>query len=94
MPTQQISLSYGLGLLFNLYFFLLVLRIFLTWFPNIDWEQEPFGFIARVCDPVLNMFRGIIPPIGGVLDISPIIPMILLQIFAGLLIGLLRGMGL
>ena len=94
MPVQQFSISYALSLFFNFYFYLIIIRVFLTWLPNIDWEQEPFRFMARVCDPLLNIFRGIIPPIGGVLDISPVIALILLQIFAGLAIGLLRGMGL
>ena len=42
----------------------------------------------------LNIFRGIIPPIGGVLDISPILAIILLQIMQGLVVGLLSGIGL
>lgn len=80
--------------LFYFYYILLIIRIFLTWIPSIDWQQQPFTWIRSVTDPFLNIFRGIIPPIGGVLDISPVIAIILLQIMQGLIVGLLSGMGL
>lgn len=80
--------------LFYFYYILIILRIFLTWIPNIDWDNQPFKFIKAVCDPFLNIFRGIIPPIGGMLDISPIIAIILLQILQGIIVGLLFRLGL
>ncbi|MBO5738512.1 YggT family protein [bacterium] len=80
--------------LFSFYYILLILRIFLTWIPSINWEQQPFAWMRSVTDPFLNIFRGIIPPIGGVLDISPVIAIILLQIIQGLLVGLLSGLGI
>ena len=65
--------------LFYFYYLILTIRIFLTWIPNIDWDSQPFGFLRSITDPFLNIFRGIIPPIGGVLDISPIIAFFALQ---------------
>ena len=65
--------------LFYFYYLILIIRIFLTWIPNIDWDSQPFDFLRSVTDPFLNVFRGIIPPIGGMLDISPIIAFIALQ---------------
>ncbi len=65
--------------LFYFYYLLLIIRIFLTWIPNIDWNAQPFDFMRSLTDPFLNIFRGIIPPIGGMLDISPIIAFIALQ---------------
>ncbi len=79
--------------LFYFYYILLILRIFLTWIPSINWEQQPFAWIRSVTDPFLNIFRGIIPPIGGVLDISPILAIIILQIMQGLVVGALSGIG-
>lgn len=84
----------AINLLFYFYYILLILRIFLTWIPSIDWTQQPFAWIRSITDPFLNIFRGIIPPIGGMLDISPIIAIILLQILQGLVVGLLSGLGL
>ncbi len=84
----------AVSLLFYFYYILLIIRIFLTWIPSIDWNQQPFAWMRSVTDPFLNIFRGIIPPIGGALDISPIIAIVLLQIMQGLIVGLLSGMGL
>lgn len=83
-----------LNQIFYFYYILLIIRIFLTWIPSINWDQQPFTFIRSITDPFLNIFRGIIPPIGGVLDISPIIAIILLQLVQGLLVGMISGMGL
>lgn len=64
---------------FYFYYLLIIIRIFLSWLPNIDWDSQPFRFIYSIVDPFLNIFRGIIPPVG-MLDISPIVAIILLQI--------------
>ena len=87
-------LSEIVGLLFYFYYILIIIRIFLTWIRSINWYSQPFAWIASITDPFLNIFRGIIPPIGGVLDISPIIAIILLQLVQGLLVGMIAGMGL
>lgn len=79
--------------LFYFYYLLLIIRIFLSWIPSIDWDSQPFGFIRSIVEPFLNIFRGIIPPIG-MLDISPIVAIILLQILQGFIVGTLAGMGL
>lgn len=87
-------ISAAVNNLFYLYYLLLIIRIFLTWIPNIDWDSQPFAFMCSLTDPFLNLFRGIIPPVGGVLDISPIIAFFALQLlqiavnwlFAGLMI--------
>ena len=82
------------GLLFYFYYVLLIIRIFLTWIPSIDWQQQPYAWMRSITDPFLNIFRGIIPPIGGTLDISPILAFIVLNILQGLVVGLLDGIGL
>jgi YggT family protein len=62
----------------NIYTALLFIRILLSWFPNISWFDPPFSFLSQITDPYLNIFRNIIPPLGG-LDFSPILALILLQ---------------
>ncbi len=89
-----ISISRLVGQLFYFYYLLIIIRIFLSWIPSIDWEQQPFLWVRSVTDPFLNIFRGIIPPIGGMLDISPIVAILLLQILQGLICGFLSGLGL
>lgn len=87
-------LSRAVSNLFYIYYILLIVRIFLTWIPNIDWESQPQKWIRSISDPFLNIFRGIIPPIGGALDISPIFAIILLQILQGIICGFLQRLGL
>jgi hypothetical protein len=41
------------------------------------------GWRSTIVDPYLNLFRGIIPPIGGTLDLSPILAFVVLNVFTG-----------
>lgn len=36
---------------------------------------------STLCDPYLNIFRGVIPPLGGTLDLSPILAFLVLNAF-------------
>jgi YggT family protein len=67
-----------------IYSVLLIIRIILTWFPTIDWYSQPFATLSQLTDPYLNLFRSIIPPLGG-LDFSPILAIILLRIVSTIL---------
>ena len=67
----MIGIVHGVNNIFNLYFFLIILRIFLTWIPNVQWENQPWKTIREITDIYLNLFRRIIPPFNG-LDFSPI----------------------
>ena len=65
-----------LGLL-GAYLAIIVVRLLLTWFPNIDWMQRIVGFLSPITDPYLNLFR-FVPPVGG-LDLSPMLAILALQ---------------
>lgn len=62
----------------SIYSLLLFIRILLTWFPNVDWYNQPFAALGQITDPYLNLFRSIIPPMGGI-DFSSILAILLLQ---------------
>tara|TARA_Y100000589_G_C26770988_1_gene473792 strand:+ start:69 stop:353 length:285 start_codon:yes stop_codon:yes gene_type:complete len=68
----------------QIYSFILIARVLLTWFPNIDWSNGVLSAMCSITDPYLNIFRGIIPPIGG-LDISSILAFLLLNVVQDLL---------
>ena len=76
--------------IFSLFYILIVLRIFLTWIPTIDWNQQPIKSVREVTDLYLNVFRRFIPPYGG-LDFSPIIAIFVLQILQGLVVGVIAN---
>lgn len=73
--------------IFQLYFLLIIVRIFLTWIPSIDWNQQPIKSVREVTDLYLDIFRRFIPPFGG-LDFSPIIALIVLQILQALVVNI------
>ena len=79
-------LATTLSTFITIYTGLLVVRILLTWFPNIDFYSQPFATLSQITDPYLNIFRSIIPPLGGI-DFSPMLAIILLQLIGGLLAG-------
>jgi YggT family protein len=61
-----------LSILLGIMTFLFILRIVLTWYPQVDLNRLPFSLVAWPTEPFLAPSRRIIPPLGGV-DISPII---------------------
>lgn len=73
--------------IFYFYFLLIILRIFLTWIPSIDWGKQPIRSIREVTDMYLDIFRRFIPPVGG-LDFSPIIALIVLQVLQVLVVNI------
>ena len=72
-------INYFISTLIYFYSIIMVLRIFLTWLPSIDWEKQPVKFIRIISDAYLDIFRRFIPPMGG-LDFSPIIALLFLNI--------------
>ena len=66
----------------SIYSVLLLVRVLLTWFPSIDWSNGILSALCSITDPYLNLFRGVIPPIGG-FDISSILAFLLLNIIQG-----------
>ncbi len=76
----------------QLYLVLIFVRILLSWFQTAEWAQRVISFLAPITDPYLNIFRSIIPPLGGI-DLSAIIAIIVLQLVPRLLIGLVSTTG-
>jgi YggT family protein len=73
----------------QIYSYVLIVRVLLTWFPQINWYNQPFAALSQVSDPYLNLFRNIIPPLGG-LDLSPILAFLVLNLLGGFLASLSR----
>ena len=63
----------------SIYLILLFIRVLLSWFPNVNWFDPPFSILSQLTDPYLNVFRSIIPPLGG-MDFSPLLAFLLLQV--------------
>jgi YggT family protein len=66
-----------IGTLGSIYRWMLIAYILLSWVPNIR-ESSVGVMLGKIVEPYLTPFRKIIPPIGGMLDVSPIIALIAL----------------
>ncbi|GGC80763.1 membrane protein [Thalassobacillus devorans] len=61
----------------QIYSWALIIYIFMSWFPGA--RESKFGqFLAKICEPFLEPFRRIIPPLG-MIDISPIVAILVLN---------------
>ena len=59
----------------------------MSWFPNA--RSSTIGqFFARICEPYLEPFRRIIPPLG-MIDISPLVAILVLKFATMVLINCL-----
>ncbi len=67
------------------YSILIVLRIFMSWLPSINWDAQPMKAIRLFTDVYLDLFRRFIPPIGG-LDFSPIVALLFLSVLQELFV--------
>lgn len=63
---------------FEVYIALIIANVFLT-LLRINPYQPVVRFIYEITEPVLGFFKKIIPPIG-VLDISPLVAILALQV--------------
>ncbi|MED3552266.1 YggT family protein [Cytobacillus praedii] len=61
----------------NYYSWALIIYILLSWFPGAR-ESAIGQFLAKICEPYLEPFRKIIPPLG-MIDISPIVAILVLK---------------
>ena len=75
-----------LGLLLAAWTLAFLLRIVLTWYPQVDLNQGAWPLVAWPTEPVLSVSRRVIAPIGGV-DVTPVIWVGLINLVRELLVG-------
>ncbi|TNJ66441.1 YggT family protein [Paenibacillus hemerocallicola] len=67
-----------IGQLGTVYTYLVIAYVLLSWLPN---ARDSFigEILGKLVEPYLSLFRRFIPPIGGMIDISPIVALIALR---------------
>ena len=60
-------------MLLNLYSWVLLARALVSWIPNLDPYHPAVQILYRITEPVLEPIRKLVPPLGGMIDISMII---------------------
>ena len=82
------SLALMFNMIFSILYFLLVVRIIISWF-GVNPYNEIVQLLFRVTEPILSPFRKL-PLQVGMIDFSPIIAFIALSFLNSLVVGILR----
>ncbi|MFS8781195.1 YggT family protein [Synechococcus sp. R55.6] len=78
--------AWVLGPLLALYTILFVLRIFLSWYPQLDTSRLPYSLVVGLTEFLLRPTRRLIPPLGGV-DMAPVVWVGLVTLLREVLLG-------
>lgn len=75
----------------NFYSILIVIYILMSWIPQgaVRIVEDIRAVLASVCEPYLSIFRRFIPPLG-MIDFSPIVAILVLEVLATLVASILR----
>ena len=89
MPNLASIVSF----LFQLYTFLILIRVLLSWVNTSPYQSRidhpAVRILYRVTDPVLRPLQRLIPPVGGVVDLSPIVALLILEVARRILVSFL-----
>jgi YggT family protein len=75
-----------LGLVLAGWTLLFLARLVLSWYPQIDLQQQRLRWLGALTEPLLAPTRALIQPIGGV-DVTPVIWVGLVSLVRELLVG-------
>ena len=81
------SLAFLFNTIFNSLYFLLIVRIILSWFA-VSPYNEIVQILYRITDPILAPFRRLPLQIGGI-DFSPIVAFMVLWFVRNFVVGVL-----
>ena len=76
---------------FLAYTLILFGRIVGSWVPRLAFHPV-MRFLRFYADPYLNIFRRLIPPIGGALDLSPMLAFFALQFIERMVLRFIHGL--
>lgn len=72
------------------YTMVIFIYVMMSWFPNMSgFVLDLYEALGRICDPFLDLFKRFIPPIGGMVDVSPIVALLVLQFGVRVIVSLL-----
>ena len=83
MEMLPVSLLQVLAQTLQIYSLVLIVRVLLSWVPNLDWSNPVLSSVSAITDPYLNAFRGLIPPLGGI-DLSALLAFLALNLLQSL----------
>ena len=86
----MISIKYLIYSLANVYSLIIFVYILMSWIPmrSEGIIADLYRMLGKICDPYLDLFKKLIPPIGGMIDVTPIIALLVLQFGVSFLLRL------
>ena len=86
-------ISFVVSLLFRAIYLVILIVVLLSWVPIFDPRKEPIATLVKIYNTIMAPFKAVIPPIG-MIDISPLIAFILLQVAERIIVTALLRFGL
>lgn len=75
--------------LIDIYSFLIVVYVLMSWIPQMNgWVNDLYTALGKLCDPYLEIFKKVIPPVGNI-DFSPVVAIIALVVISRLIVIIL-----
>lgn len=83
--------------LFLVYIVLIFANVLISFVPRMPYNRglrAVLDFVTETTNPYLNLFRRLIPPLGGggfALDLSPMLGIVVLVVLRSLVVGLIEA---
>ncbi len=78
------SFTGAIVLVLQLFQFVVLARVLLSWFPNVDRSNPLIKLVFDVTEPVLAPIRNLLPQ-TGMMDLSPLIVIIVISVISNIL---------
>ena len=78
----------GVGYALEILAIIVLIRVLLSWIPGLNPYHPLVRLIRAIADPILAPFRGLLPTFGGMIDISPVLAIIVLEVGANICFSL------
>jgi YggT family protein len=86
------TLAQAISITGNTIVLIIFIRAVMSLFPAIDPYHPVVRFLDTICNPIFGVFRRLMPPVG-MLDLSPLLAILTVQLVTEILVHLLVGLG-
>lgn len=69
----------------NIYSFILLIRVLMTWIPNLPHDNPIVNFFFQVTEPLLKPIRNMLPPQSGI-DFSPLVLFLIISVLSQMIV--------
>lgn len=97
LALSRDDLANYVSALFLVYIVLIFANILISFVPRMPynpWLRAVLDFVTETTTPYLNLFRRLVPPLGGggfALDLSPMLGIIVLVLLRAVIVSLIAG---